>query len=113
MKRVVLSGIVSLVMAATGAAAQDPLAAELAPAGKLRGAVIGIKVLGGVGEPIGRFIAGKLGVPFEPVVYADPQAYEAGFTKSEWDIALGPRVLAPADKADVTPDVWLIELQYL
>jgi len=24
-------------------------------------------------------------------------------------IALGPRVLAPADKADVTPDVWLIE----
>ena len=28
-------------------------------------------------------------------------------------IALGPRVLAPSDKADVTPDVWLIELLYL
>jgi polar amino acid transport system substrate-binding protein len=86
---------------------------EIAPTGKLRTAMIGIRVLGGVGEPIGRFIAKKIGVSFEPVVYPNPQAYEQSFGKGEWDIAIGPRVLAPADKADVTPDVWLIDLLYL
>jgi polar amino acid transport system substrate-binding protein len=75
--------------------------------------VIGIRVLGGVGEPIGKFIAEKLGVSFQPVTYPNPQAYEQSFGKGEWDIAIGPRVLAPADKADVTPDVWLIDLLYL
>jgi ABC-type amino acid transport substrate-binding protein len=86
---------------------------EIAPTGKLRAAMIGIRVLGGVGEPVGRFIANRIGASFEPVVYPDPQAYEQSFGKGEWDIAIGPRVLAPADKADVTPDVWLIDLLYL
>ena len=93
--------------------AQPMPASELAPTGNLRGAVIGIRVLGGVGEPIGRFIANRLGAPFEPVIYPNPQAYEQSFGKGEWDIAIGPRVLAPTDKADVTPDVWLIDLLYL
>jgi polar amino acid transport system substrate-binding protein len=96
------------------AVAQQPApGSEIAPTGKLRGAVIGIRVLGGVGEPIGTFIADKLGVSFEPVVYPNPQAYEQSFGKAEWDIAIGPRVLAPPDKADVTKDVWLIDLLYL
>ncbi len=86
---------------------------EIAPTGKLRAAMIGIRVLGGVGESIGRFIANKIGASFEPVVYPNPQAYEQSFGKGEWDIAIGPRVLAPADEADVTPDVWLIDLLYL
>ena len=86
---------------------------EIAPTGKLRAAMIGIRVLGGVGEPIGRFIANKVGASFEPVVYPNPQTYEQSFGKGEWDIAIGPRVLAPADKADVTPDVWLIDLLYI
>jgi polar amino acid transport system substrate-binding protein len=98
---------------ASSTRAQNVVSNEIAPNGRLRGAVIGIKVLGGIGEPIGRFIAGKLGATFEPVTYPNPQAYEASFGKEEWDIALGPRVLAPTDKADVTPDVWLIELLYL
>jgi hypothetical protein len=93
--------------------AQPAPDSEIAPSGKLRGAVIGIRVLGGVGEPIGKFIAAKLGVPFESVVYANPQAYELSFGKGEWDIAIGPRVLAPADKADLTSDMWLIDLLYL
>jgi polar amino acid transport system substrate-binding protein len=95
------------------AVAQPAPGSEIAPTGKLRGAVIGIRVLGGVGEPVGKFIAEKLGASFEPVVYPNPQAYEQSFGKAEWDIALGPRVLAPADKADVSPDVWLIDLLYL
>jgi polar amino acid transport system substrate-binding protein len=78
---------------------------EIAPAGKLRTAMIGIHVLGGIGEPIGKFIAGKLGVLFEPVAYGNPDAYEQSFGQGEWDIAIGLRVLAPAEKADVTPDL--------
>jgi polar amino acid transport system substrate-binding protein len=92
---------------------QSAPSSEIAPNAKLRVAVIGIRVLGGVGQPIGKFIADKLGASFEPVVYPNPQAYEQSFGKAEWDIAIGPRVLAPEDKADVTPDVWLIELLYL
>ena len=86
-----------------------PISLEIAPNGKLRAAVIGIRVLGGVGQPIGKFIADKLGASFEPVVYPNPQAYEQSFGKAEWDIAIGPRVLAPEDKVEVTLDVWLIE----
>jgi len=111
--RLCLAAIAILTMQGFSAFAQDQIAAEIAPNGKLRGAVIPIKVLGGIGEPIGQFIAGRLGATFQPVHYGNPQLYEASFGKNEWDIALGPRVLAPADKADVTSDVWLIELLYL
>jgi hypothetical protein len=38
---------------------------------------------------------------------------EESFKAPEWDIAIGPRVLAPADLANVTDDVWLIDLLYL
>src|SRR5262249_32740672 len=43
----------------------------------------------------------------------NPDAYEQSFGQGEWDIAIGPRVLAAAEKADLTPDVWLIDLLYL
>ena len=108
-----LISLIAMLSSPIWAPAQTEPASELAPTGKLRGAVIGIRVLGGVGEPIGKFIAEKLGVPFVSVVYPNPHAYEQSFGKGEWDIAIGPRVLAPADKADVTPDIWLIELLYL
>jgi ABC-type amino acid transport substrate-binding protein len=95
------------------APAQDAMRNAIASGGKLRVALIRVKVLGGIGEPVGRFIAERLGLPFEPVIYPNPQAYEQSFAMPAWDIAIGPRVLAPADKADVTPDAWLIELLYL
>jgi polar amino acid transport system substrate-binding protein len=104
-----LSGFVLL----GAASSQSDPNAEIAPTTKLRGAVIGIRVLGGVGQPIGKFIADKLGRAFEPVVYPNPDAYQQSFGTGEWDIAIGPRVLAPADKADVSPDLWLIDLLYL
>ena len=63
-------------------------------------------------SPSGSF-ADRLGVPFEPVVYPNPQKYEESFGKGEWDIAIGARVLVPAENADVSPDVWLIDLLYL
>jgi polar amino acid transport system substrate-binding protein len=105
--------LAALLLLPTAAAAQDALRTEIAPGGKLRVALIGVRVLGGVGEPVGKFVAERLGLPFEAVTYPNPQAYEESFAAPAWDIAIGPRVLAPADKADVTPDAWLIELLYL
>jgi polar amino acid transport system substrate-binding protein len=93
--------------------AQPTTASELAPTGILRGAAIGIRVMHGVAEPVGQFIAKRLGAAFEAVVYSDPHAYAQSFGKDEWDIAIGARVLAPTDEADLTPDVWLVDLLYL
>ena len=92
---------------------QPTISSEIAPTGTLRTAMIWIRVMRGIGEPVGRFVAEKLGVAFEPVVYPSPQTYEHSFGKGEWDIAIGARAHAPADKADLTPDLWLVDLIYL
>jgi ABC-type amino acid transport substrate-binding protein len=92
---------------------QTTPAAEIAPGGKLRVGMIAITVLGGVADPIARFIGQKLGAAVEPVMYPNPDAYLQSFGKGEWDIAIGPRVLAPADKADSSADLWVISLVYV
>ena len=111
--RQVLFAMALLVGLADVAFGQTPPASEIAPSGKLRVGMIAITVLGGVAEPVGRFIGQKLGAAVEPVMYPDPEAYLQSFGKSEWDIAIGPRVLAPADKADSTADLWVISLIYV
>src|SRR6516162_8556279 len=88
-------------------------ASEIAPGGKLRVGMIASTVFGGVAEPVARFIGQKLGVAVEPVMYPNPEAYLQSFGKGKWDIAIGPRVLAPADKADSTADLWVISLIYV
>ncbi len=88
-------------------------ASEIAPSGKLRVGMIAITVLGGVAEPVAQFIGEKLGATVEPVMYPSPEAYLQSFSKNEWDIAIGPRVLAPVDKADSTPDLWVVSLVYV
>jgi hypothetical protein len=45
--------------------------------------------------------------------YSNPEAHLQSFAKREWVIAIGPRVLAPADKADSTADLWVISLVYV
>jgi polar amino acid transport system substrate-binding protein len=92
---------------------QTAPASEIAPSGKLRVGMVAITVLGGVAEPVARFIGQKLGAAVEPVMYPNPEAYLQSFGKGEWDIAIGPRVLAPADKADSTADLWVISLIYV
>jgi polar amino acid transport system substrate-binding protein len=88
-------------------------ASEIAPGGKLRVGMIAITVLGGVAEPVGGFVGQKLGAAVEPVMYPNPDAYVQSFGKNEWDIAIGPRVLAPVDKADSTANLWAISLVYV
>jgi ABC-type amino acid transport substrate-binding protein len=112
MGRILLS--IALLAGLSGVAyAQTAPASEIAPAGKLRVGMIAITVLGGVAEPVARFIGQKLDVAVEPVMYPNPDAYQQSFGKGEWDIAIGPRVLAPADKTDSTADLWVINLVYV
>src|SRR5262249_19928342 len=109
MRRILLS-MVLLVGLSGVAFGQTAPASEIAPGGKLRVGMIAITVLGGVAEPVARFIGQKLGAAVEPVMYPNPEAYLQSFGKGEWDI---PRVLAPADKADSTADLWVISLIYV
>ena len=92
---------------------QTPPASEIAPGGKLRVGMIAITVLGGVAEPVARFIGQKLGAAVDPVMYPNPEAYRQSFGKGEWDMAIGPRALAPANQADSTADLWIISLVYV
>jgi polar amino acid transport system substrate-binding protein len=112
MKLVALS--IALLTGISGVAfGQVAPAAEIAPGAKLRVGMISITVLGGVAEPVAEFIGQKLGAAVEPVMYPNPNAYRESFGKGEWDIAIGPRVLAPADKAETTANLWSISLVYV
>jgi hypothetical protein len=111
MARFLLS-IAALLVGLSGAAFGQA-STEVAPGGKLRVGMIAITVLGGVAEPVARFVGQKLGAAVEPVMYPNPEAYLQSFGKGEWDMAIGPRVLAPADKADSTANLWAISLVYV
>ncbi len=112
MRRILL--LIALLAGLPGAAfGQTTPASEIAPGGKLRVGMIAITVIGGVAEPVARFIGQRLGATVELVMYPNPEAYLQSFGKGEWDIAIGPRVLAPADKADLTADLWVINLVYV
>src|SRR5215470_3584775 len=70
MRRTLLSAIALIAIQMCGTAWGQPApSADIAPNGKLRSGSISIRVLGGVAEPVGKFIAAKLGVSYEPVMY--------------------------------------------
>jgi ABC-type amino acid transport substrate-binding protein len=108
-----LLSIALLVGLSGDAFGQASAAAEIAPGGKLRVGMIAITVLGGVAEPVAGFVGQRLGATVEPVMYPNPDAYLQSFGKGEWDIAIGPRVLVPAEKADSTADLWAVSLIYV
>lgn len=68
----------------------------LAPTGKLRVGLISVPVhsirdpysgeLRGVSHDLGRELASRLGVPFEPIVYPNPAAYVAAGQAGQWDV---------------------------
>jgi ABC-type amino acid transport substrate-binding protein len=45
----------------------------------------------GISVDLGKFIAEKLGLAFEPVVYATAAAYTESFGKGDWDIIVTGR----------------------
>jgi polar amino acid transport system substrate-binding protein len=71
------------------------------------------QIVGGVAMDIGKYIAEKLGVPFELVPYANANAYTQTFGKGEWDIGFGPRTPFVADKADFVLDVLLADYMFV
>jgi polar amino acid transport system substrate-binding protein len=112
-----------MLLAAVGSAAetcaQISPAAEIAPTGKLR---VGFQTaspilakrapdgsVSGVVVDLGRFIADKLGVTFDPVAYANQEAYAQSFGKGEWDLVIGVR----SPLADPGPDVMLADASYI
>jgi polar amino acid transport system substrate-binding protein len=65
------------------------------------------KIIGGVAVELGKFIAEKLGLPFEFVPYPDSNTYTQSFGKGEWDIGFGARTPLVAEKADFVVDLLL------
>ena len=105
-----------------GASAQSYTGLEISLNGKLRVASFTNNILfmkqpdgriAGAAVDLGNFIARKLGVTFEPVVYANPESYTSSFGTGAWDIAIGPRTAATAEDADFGPDFILVDNIYL
>ena len=98
-------------------------ASEIAPLGKLRvGFQIGSPILAkrapdgsvsGVVVDLGKFIADRLGVAFDPVVYANQEAYAQSFGRGEWDIVIGVSSALTREKTDTSPDFMLADAMYI
>jgi polar amino acid transport system substrate-binding protein len=69
-------------------------------------------MVGGVALDVGKFIAEKLGVPFELVPYSNANTFTQSFGKGEWDIGIGPPIALAAEKADFGPDLLLVDHVY-
>ncbi len=126
MRKILLSAM--LLIAASimpgGVSAQPAISSEIAPLGKLRlatnaGNSIFIKrapdgkVLGGVALEVGKFIADKLGVPFELVARADANVFVQSLGKNDWDIGFGPPTPLAMKQADFGPAVVLVDHVYI
>ncbi len=98
--------------------------AELVPTGKLRvGLILSNQVLvtkdsnsgelRGVTINLGKALAQRLGVPFEPVGYANPAALVKSFGGNEWDIAFLAFDPARAKDVDFSPPYMEVDNTYL
>lgn len=67
----------------------------------------------GLSADLGHFIAGRLGVPFEPILYPAAAQYTASFGKTEWDIILTGKNDVVAKLVDFCADLFLIEYMYI
>ncbi len=123
MRTIALAAIILLANSIPGAVGQPATSSEIAPHGKLRVALVGgnpVLVtkkpdgsIGGVSVELGKLIAERLGVPFDPVVYPDPEAYFGSFGKGQWDVAIGPRRAAESEMVDFSPDFMLVDNIYV
>jgi polar amino acid transport system substrate-binding protein len=93
------SSLLALLVAACAVSPADPgdaVRRALAPTGKLRVGLISVPVhsikdpysgeLRGVSHDLGRELAARMRVPFEPIVYPNPTAYVAAGEAGQWDI---------------------------
>ena len=97
---------------------------DLASAGKLRvGLILSNQVLvtrdpqtgelRGVTVDLGKALAQRIGVPFEPVGYPNPAALVKSFGGNEWDIAFLAFDPARAQEVDFSPPYMVVDNTYL
>ena len=97
---------------------------ELAPGGKLRVAFLGTAPihaikdaatgeLKGPAVDLGREIARRIGVPFEPVAYSSLAPLLAGAAAGEWDIGMMGVSSERARAVDFSPPYMVVEFSYL
>lgn len=122
-------GAIGLALLLVGGCASTPSVppaarAELASTGKLRvGLILSNQVLvtkdpstgelRGVTVNLGKALAQRLGVPFEPVGYANPAALVKSFGANEWDIAFLAFDPARAQQVDFSPPYMEVDNTYL
>jgi polar amino acid transport system substrate-binding protein len=120
-----LLGLVLLIAALSPleASAQTGGTEDIATGGKLRyglnlaNAALSSRApdgsLSGIAVAFGTFIAGKLGVPFAPVLYESTGAFTRSFAKGEWDITVVGTSPAAKKTFNFTPDLLLVDYVYL
>lgn len=97
---------------------------DLAPTGKLRvGLILSNQVLvtkdpqtgelRGVTVTLGKALAKRLGVPFEPVGYPNPAALVQSFGRDEWDVAFLAFDPARARDVEFSPPYMVVDNTYL
>ena len=86
---------------------------EIAPGGRLRVGMIAVGVVRDVGTPIAQFIADKLQAIFEPVVYSTSPAFGQSVGTGAWDLAIGSRVFATTDTAEIPGNLYAVELIFV
>jgi polar amino acid transport system substrate-binding protein len=67
----------------------------------------------GLSADLGRFIAGKLGVTYDPVVYDSAAPFTASFSKNEWDIIVTGKNAVVEKLVDFSADLFSIEYVYV
>jgi polar amino acid transport system substrate-binding protein len=104
-------------------AASPETKAAVAPTGKLRVAFLSSPIyatkdsatgeLKGVAVDLGKELARRVGVPFDPVVYPNPPALIGGAKSGEWDVALMGINAERATVMDFSAPYMEVEQSYL
>jgi polar amino acid transport system substrate-binding protein len=118
---IVVLGVVALIK--DEVRAQESIDSQIAPMGKLRYGLNAANAalsarrpdgnLAGISIDLGTFIAKRLGVDFEPVVYPTTGDFTRSFDKGEWDITIVGTSPGAKEKFFFTPDVVLVDYVYL
>ncbi len=119
LRTMLLAAIVLLVTSIPGGVFGQPgLSAEIAPQGKLRVAILAVNPIlmtkkpdgsiSGAAVDLAKFIAERLDVTFDPILYSSAEAYASSFGKAEWDVAIGARGTR-AEMVDYGPDFMLVD----
>ncbi len=123
MRHIACACVLWLAVSAGSAWGQGAMKDELAPTGKFRVGMNGNNTslvqrqpdgsVSGLSAELGKFIAGKLGVPFEALVYDSAAPFTASFHKSEWDIVLTGKNAMVAKLLDFSSDLFHVEYVYV